>query len=968
MKHKIAMAACSLLFLAACIDESTVYVTPESNTESNGPVMVNASSDALPNVVLVKFREEVTEQVENTLQSARSQSAPPRSGISRFDGFLNEVGAVTLKRLFPANKFEERTRRSGLHRWYKVEFDSSISPKEVENRLKDISELSVVQFALPLTVNDDYKTMVLRGNEVLSRTENTGTPITNDTYFPLQWSFLNDGTLMEGAKPGADINVAGAWERCTGDPNVIVAVLDEGVQAKHPDLAANMWINEAELNGEPGVDDDGNGYIDDIYGANFTSDSPDITPGQHGTHVAGTIAAVRNNNLGVAGIAGGGDKGAGVRIMTCSISDANGSNPFAAAEAAKYAADNGAVICQNSWGYDGYVDWLNDPSENFTAEREAFQYFIDYAGKDEEGNVTGPMNGGIVIFAAGNYGHIYGTNPFWPAAYPDFLSVANVGSDYNPSYSTGHGKWVDVSAPGGDMVFMPNDQGLGGIISTCIGNSPDEYVFAFMAGTSMACPHVSGVAALTVSYAYQKGRILTSTELKNLLQEATTPIDEYFSGIKEDNGNVTGNVFRLDMESFKGRMGTGLIDASHALDNVEILLGVPATHVAPAPIENLEFVESTPYTLTVKWKVTADCENNPLSLYKAYIGLIPIEYNDRNDISSASYYGPELINTSGLKVGDEVTWTASDILPGREYYVAIVGVDRWRQVSELVNFGTYPTEPEPNISPVITPDESLPAELVIQYWQKKTLTFTVTDEDDKEWEAALDAPTGTWSLKRQGKVLTLTYDKTKGYVGSAVLTLRVTDIRGAQTELKIPFKVVANVAPVLGSPIKDVHIQRVGETVTVNLNDYFTDANEETLQYLCTTQGTAAAATVKEGILTLTGKQNGRTTVRVQARDICGEQVETTFTVVVGQNDSSSGLTLYPNPVSDVLNIRVNADMKEAAQVRFYGSTGSLMFETKADFSGNQTVRMNVASLNPGSYIVEVRSQGVSYKGNIIKK
>ena len=111
MKHKIAMAACSLLFLAACIDESTVYVTPESNTESNGPVMVNASSDALPNVVLVKFREEVTEQVENTLQSARSQSAPTRTGISWFAGFLNEVGVVNLKRLFPAKKIGERTRR-----------------------------------------------------------------------------------------------------------------------------------------------------------------------------------------------------------------------------------------------------------------------------------------------------------------------------------------------------------------------------------------------------------------------------------------------------------------------------------------------------------------------------------------------------------------------------------------------------------------------------------------------------------------------------------------------------------------------------------------------------------------------------------------------------------------------------------------------------------------------------------------
>ena len=117
--------------------------------------MVNSSPEALSNVVLVKFQEDAVTEVESTLQANPGMCVATRSGISRFDSFLDEVGGIGIERLFPVTRFEERTRRAGLHRWYKVRFNSSISPKDIENKLKDINELSVVQFALPLVINDN---------------------------------------------------------------------------------------------------------------------------------------------------------------------------------------------------------------------------------------------------------------------------------------------------------------------------------------------------------------------------------------------------------------------------------------------------------------------------------------------------------------------------------------------------------------------------------------------------------------------------------------------------------------------------------------------------------------------------------------------------------------------------------------------------------------------------------------------
>ena len=130
--------------------------------------------------------------------------------------------------------------------------------------------------------------------------------IFNDPGLSKQWHYINTGdkSIYSKIKAGADVNCDEAWKLCTGDPRVIVAVVDNCVQWDHPDLAANMWVNEAELNGTPGVDDDGNGYVDDIYGYNFTKETGELDFSaelMHGTHVAGTIAAVNNNGVGVCG-------------------------------------------------------------------------------------------------------------------------------------------------------------------------------------------------------------------------------------------------------------------------------------------------------------------------------------------------------------------------------------------------------------------------------------------------------------------------------------------------------------------------------------------------------------------------------------------------------------------------------------------------------------------------------------------
>lgn len=243
----------------------------------------------------------------------------------------------------------------------------------------------------------------------------------NDTSYSRMWALNNTG--QTGGTADADIDAPEAWEITTGDPNVIVAVVDTGVDYTHPELADNIWINTAEANGTADVDDDGNGYVDDIYGYDFVDDdgNPMDTSG-HGTHVSGTIAAVGNNSLGVAGI------NWQCQVMACRFLDANGSGyTDDAILAINYAVDNGAQVINCSWGGSGSSTSL------------------------EEAITSAYESGVLVVAAAGNDAVDTDTTPQYPSCYDvdNIISVAATNDDDELAYFSNYGEEsVDMAAPG----------------------------------------------------------------------------------------------------------------------------------------------------------------------------------------------------------------------------------------------------------------------------------------------------------------------------------------------------------------------------------------------------------------------------------------------------------------------------------------------------------------------------------------
>ena len=271
------------------------------------------------------------------------------------------------------------------------------------------------------------------------------TDLTNDPELPNLWG-------LEQASD-ADIDASVAWDRTAGS-GVVVAVIDSGVDLDHPDLAANLWTNPGETAGN-GVDDDNNGYIDDLHGWDYVDNDaePDDANG-HGTHVAGTIAAVGDNGIGVVGVAHE------ARIMPIRILDAGGEGSIGAAVAAiEYAFRNGARMSNNSWGWRG---------EASLSLQEAIR-----AANDADH---------LVVAAAGNDGADTDEYAHFPSGYdvPNIIAVAATdANDALASFSNVGALSVDVAAPGVE------------ILSTWPGGG-----YQSIDGTSMATPHVSGVAAL----------------------------------------------------------------------------------------------------------------------------------------------------------------------------------------------------------------------------------------------------------------------------------------------------------------------------------------------------------------------------------------------------------------------------------------------------------------------------------------
>ena len=582
----------------------------EMPAENKVPQM---SEDVVSGELLVRFDARVSTILENAGLTKSGINAPAtRSGVLSVDEILSLVEGYEIERVFPVDvRTEDKAREAGLHLWYIVRFSQEASVEKVAADLAKLGEVNRVAFNRTLKRATTKKATPL--NAELVRQLKAARSGDADPLYAFQWNLNNDGSLQnlleDGAETkftaGADIRAEGAWTKCTGHPDIIVAVLDEGVDVNHPDLKESMWVNEAEVFGSV-EDADGNGYAGDRHGYNFVKQTGKITVNDrydsgHGSHVAGAVAARNNNGIGIKSIAGGdGSADSGVRIMSCQIfSGQYVGTLLDEVRAIKYAADNGAVILQCSWGY---ISGSANPYEwgqQFATDEEwelynplekhALDYFVENAGSP-----SGVIEGGIAVFAGGNESAPAAS---YPGAYGKFVSVAAIAGDFTPAVYSNYGSGTRISAPGGDQDyyfdFAPKDANgnviqsqmgsVGCILSTLpewhtgsnIGDLDGDFLgYGYMEGTSMACPQVSGVIALGLSYALQQRKHFKAQDFIQLLYSSATEIPEtlfdaeklwykYVIDLGDNHPNLT------PLKPYKGQMGAGVANAEALLAAID---------------------------------------------------------------------------------------------------------------------------------------------------------------------------------------------------------------------------------------------------------------------------------------------------------------------------------------------------------------------------------------------------------------
>ncbi len=914
MKQKVVFIVLLFSFWA-CQDDRL----EQREEEETQPVwMAETRTNFHQGAIRIKLKPETASKVQLT-----STQGVAQMGISAIDRFATKIGATRIERVFPpAGKFEARHREAGLHLWYNVYFDKNLPLTCAAGDLASLKEIEAVE-PIRRIKDVDAKYKIVPASLVKQTVLTAGNPF-NDPYLSNQWHYNNDGSLRN-SEAGADINLYEAWKVTSGSPEVIVAVVDGGIDLEHIDLKDNIWHNEDEAEGN--VDLDGNGYKGDVNGWNFVSNTATIKPHVHGTHVAGTIAAVNNNRLGVCGIAGGSGNHDGVRVMSCQIFEEDPDDPDndkgsqLIPNAIVYGADNGAVICQNSWSF--IFDEGVTPTFDLLTQK-AIDYFIQYAGLDENGNQVGPMKGGIVIFAAGNEDKDYTA---YPASYEKVLSVASMAPDFAKAYYSNYADWVDVTAPGGSFGYEGKYTDACAILSTYPGNE-----YAYMQGTSMACPHVSGVAALVVSKFGVGQEGFTPDELKERIMMGVKDIDQY-------------------NRAYVGKMGAGYVDAAAALQVDE--------KIAPDPVTDLQ-VEWASNSVVLTWSVTRDEDNGTPVKYNVYASSNGWDHVDFKEIEPNT-----IVDVRRNKVGEKVKAKVEGLQAESDYRLAVVGVDCFGNFSEpALEEGTT----LPNQAPIVTCRAT--EDIILKAHETINVFFDVTEPERQPYTFAVssDEAVRAW---RENDVIVVEIAGPKASAGEYDVILTVTDEPGAFTEVPIHYRVLENHAPFgTEQEWQHVYFDRLGGQQSFDLKEYFDDPDGEVLNYEITSSvdGLIKTDVVNEPfneVLTITALKAGKSTITVKASDYFGQSVSREFVLMA--RDGTKPMDLYPNPVTDVLNIRMGKEVDGLVSVKIYNATGTLVLEDSVLVKPFEAGKLNVSKLHGGTYAVSVIYNGQENKGSIIK-
>lgn len=791
-------------------------------------------------------------------------------------------------------KFENRQRAEGLHLWFNVTYSEEVP---VTKASQSATTCPDILFAEPIY-----------------RVATADVEMNDPDFLTYQWHYGNKGDY--GFLPDMDMGLVDAWNQFQifGNNEVIVAVVDSGVEYTHEDLNPNMWVNEAEFHGIEGVDDDGNGYKDDIYGYNFVSPDGAINFDSHGTHVAGTIAAANNNGLGVCGIAGGRYPDTpGVRMMALQVLDDK--NPDTVSDIVKvyqYAADNGAVILNNSWGY--VQKFKNMPQ----ADKKAIDYFIKYAGLDEYGNQVGPMKGGIAIFAAGNDAE----DLAYPAAYEKVLAVAAIGPKGTAAYYTNYGEWVDVCAPGGDLKV---DGRYGGIYSTGLNNT-----YVSMQGTSMACPHVTGIAALVLSASGGPG--YTCDDLWDAIIKGTDP------SIYDYNPDMVG------------MLGVGMVNAALSFSSLNV-----------TPPENVQSLsgEANANTIYLTADVPADDSGD------AYYYHV--------------YYSKEEINTENLSAyaSQDFAVARQELLDNGMRRFCITGLEFETEYHFAVLAGDFAGNKSsvPCQTSVRTNANDLPVITATREGKKElkpgeTTSYVFTAADPNDFHTVICSfDEGNTKEVSFATLVDGSYhvkiDASKMEGGEYSCAFVAQDQYGGTSRYDIPFKIISNTAPEQISEIQPVTIVGVGETASIDLGQYFTDPDGDALTYKATVSDKSVAnAAVSGGNLTVTAVAVGTATVTITAADPSGEAINAEVAVTV--KEVLKQYSIYPNPVVDIMNIESAKECK--GKVQLYSATGQRVYQTDVQLNPFEPFKADLSGIAPGRYTLVIEpAEGSSYTTSIVK-